>query len=411
LCTFPVGADFDFLAHDWPEAWAEAEKYPLTVIAFPEDWQPPDERGNGGFYALPALRKVRSPLENLPRLEAVYLDTVTNKVRKYLSIEGLLTNPAKAEFQSDKNRQIIDVDLATVIKKYGLSEMDLTKIDLNNLIVRMNQDDAKDISQALEAIEHELELTYKLLGIGPSERAGMVKTNSATENLGIQHRLANWTEGRVEAGAEIADEICMKQFIALKSATEPIRYLRAVGMSRQTWAAFPAEDLWDIDILVKHHVGTSRPPDRETVKAERREVFQLIAPVLQAIGRSNKVFQALSWLIEPYDQDMATKLVDSGLDDLAMQMEVMIDQFREGMLDPADKKAATQLLDLLSKFLSDYLSDSQHQQVAEMVVRSIGSKNQAPAKGGMGSLPAAKSSGAKEFAAGRARAGAVGGRS
>jgi hypothetical protein len=407
----PSGADWTFAEIDWPDAWADANEYPLTIIGY--DWQPPDENGNGGFYGMPMLRRVRSPLENLPRMEAIYLDSCSNTIKKFLSVSGLLGTTEKAQIQSDTNRQWIDVDLSVIQKKYLNSQpIDLLQFDLSKLIHKLNDTERAEAIQQLEALNHEVELAYTLMGVGPSSRGGIAPGTGggATESLGIQQRLASHTDQRIEEGALIADRITKKFIIVLKAcATLPIPYQRGIGIDQSTWDTFIPEDLWDLDVVVRHHVGSSRPPNRETVKAERRELFGLVAPVLQAIGAQQQVFEWLSWLVEPYDSRFAARMLRPELNDMASQMALMMDQFKDGVLNPSDPQAIGQLVGLLGTFLGKYLSSAQLQQVAQEAVKAVGSQAQGPASKGMGSLPAPPSAGGAAATRASAASGAIGG--
>lgn len=406
----PTGADFHIAKFEWPEAWADSNEYPLTIIAY--RWQPPDENGNGGFYGCPDLRLPRSPLENLPRLEATYLDSATNTIKKFLSVSGLLGEPEKKAIQSDVNREWIELDLKEFSKKYmGGQSIDINAFDLKRFIMSLGEKDRAEALQQLEALEHEMSLAFTLMGIGPSDRAGLVKSDSATESLGIQQRLATHAEQRVEEGAKIADRITKKFIIVLKAcATLPISYQRGIGIDQSTWDSFIPEDLWDLDIVVKHHIGSSLPPDRATIKAERRELFGLVAPVLQALGAMQQVFEWLSWLTEPYDSQFAARMLRPELNDLASQMTLMMDQFRDGALQASDQKAIGKLVGLLGTFLGKYLSPAQLQKVAQEAVAAAGSQAQGPAERGTGSMPAAPSPGGMAAARGSAMAGMQGGR-
>lgn len=409
----PVGADFHFAEFEWPEAWADSNEYPLTIIGY--RWQPPDENGNGGFYGCPDLRLPRSPLENLPRLEAVYLDSATNTIKKYLSVAGLTGEPEKNAIQSDVNRQWIDLDLKEFAKKYNNGNpIDINAFDLHKFIMTLGETERAEALQQLEALNHEMELAFTLMGVGPNDRAGIAPGTGggATESLGIQQRLAAHTEQRVEEGAKIADRITKKFIIVLKAcATLPMPYQRGIGIDQATWDNFLPEDLWDLDIVVKHHIGSSLPPDRATVKAERRELFGLVAPVLQSLGAVQQVFQWLSWLTEPYDSQFAATMLRPELNDIASQMALMMSQFKDGVLQVNDQKAIGQLIGLLGTFLGKYLSPAQLQKVAQEAVASVGSQAQGPADRGMGSMPGAPTLGGAAATRGSAAAGAVGGMS
>jgi hypothetical protein len=409
----PSGADFHFAEFEWPEAWAQANEYPLTIIGY--RWQPPDENGNGGFYGCPDLRLPRSPLENLPRLEAVYLDSATNTIKKYLSVAGLTGEPEKNAIQSDVNRQWIDLDLKEFAKKYNNGQpIDISVFDMKRFIMSLGENDRSEALQQLEALNHEMEMAFTLMGVGPANRAGIAPGTGggATESLGIQQRLATHTEQRVEEGAKIADRITKKYIIILKGcATLPIPYQRSIGIDQSTWDSFLPEDLWDLDIAVKHHIGSSLPPDRATIKAERRELFGLVAPVLQSLGAVQQVFQWLSWLTEPYDSQFAAQMLRPELNDIASQMALMMNQFKDGVLQVSDQQAIGKLVGLLGTFLGKYLSPAQLQKVAQEAVASVGSQAPAPAQGGTGSMPKAPTQGGAAAVRGSAAAGAIGGMS
>lgn len=407
----PSGADFHIACVDWPPAWDESNEYPLTIIGY--RWQPPDENGNGGFYGCPDLRLPRSPLENLPRLEAIYLDSCSNTIKKYLAVAGLTGDPERTRIQNDTNRDWIELDLKEFSKKYlGGQAIDINSFDLKRFIMTLGETERAEALQQLEALNHEMEMAFTLMGVASADRAGIAPGTGggATESLGIQQRLAKHTEQRVEEGAKIADRITKKFIIVLKAcATLPIPYQRGIGIDQATWDNFLPDDLWDLDIVVKHHIGSSLPPDRATVKAERRELFGLVAPVLQSLGAVQQVFQWLSWLTEPYDSRFAATMLRPELNDIASQMALMMNQFQDGVLDATDQKAIGKLVGLLGTFLGKYLSPAQLQKVAQEAVASVGSDAQGAAERGSGSMAKAPTPGGAAATRGMAAAGAIGG--
>lgn len=413
----PVGAEFTIGAYDWKKPWADAldglGEYPLTLIAL--NWQLADEDGEHGFYPMPDLRLAQSQLENLPRLEAAFLDSVTNSARKFFGVEGLLDDKQVTQLQTDENRAFMKIDLKALAKAInGGQSLDLQFFDLRKLIVELEQAGNAQAMKHLEAIQHQLELCYMLMGVGPGDRAGVAQAGSATESLGIQERLAVRTEKTVEDMADIADRISEKFWLCLKGAqTLPIPYRRAVNNDETTWDVFtdPTTEFASLDCVFRHHVGSSRPPNRERIKAERRELFALVAPVLQATMDVTAMFEWIHWIVDAYDNKFASRMTRPELKGLAKEIVLLIDQYQNGQ-EQITPQTADKLLGMVSQFFSRYLSDSEMQQVAQKSVQSAGSQAPGPAgPGGTGSSPRPPSSGQAAYAQARgaAAAGAVGG--
>jgi hypothetical protein len=408
----PVGAEFLLGKYEWPKTWKDADEYPATMIAFESDWQPPDEDGEGGWYPLPSLRLVQSPLENLPRLEAAFLDSLTNSAKKLVGIDGLFGPKELTALQSDENRAYIPIDLQALAKKIaGGGQIDLTQFDLRRFVQMLELNDSgSEAAKHLEGIRHQLELCYMLLGQGPGDRAGIPVTKSATESMGIQERLSDRREKRVEEAASIADKITRKLWIVLRGqATLPIRYRHTSEINESTWAFItdPTRELLGMEVLFSHHVGSSRPPSRDVVKAERKELFSLVAPLLQATGDVNGIQEWTWWLANAYDNQFASRLLDTGQKKLAQEIVLRLDQMRNGQR-PIDRKSSNELLSLVAMFFQKYLSPQAMQEVAQKNVQAVAPDTTMPAARGMGSMAAAPSS-AGQIAAAEAASGAVGG--
>lgn len=416
----PVGAEFHLGEYDWPKWWADANdglgEYPLTIIATENQWQIPNEEGEEGFYGMPDLRLVRSPLENLPRLEAAFLDSVTNSARKFFGVDGLLDDKQITQLQTDENRAFMKIDLKTLSKTIaGGGQIDLQFFDLRKLVMELEQAGGEQAAKHLEAINHQLDLAYTLMGIGPGERGGVAPADSATESLGIQERLAVRTEKMVEDMADIADKITEKFWILLKgAATLPVRYRRVVAdMDQSTWDVImdPIAEFAGVDLVIRHHIGSSRPPNRVTIKAERKELFGLAAPILQASGDIQGMYEWMHWVVDAYDNKFASQMTRPELKEMAKQLLLALSNATQPNGPPITVQCADQLINAFKGFLGKYLSPPEIQQVAQMQVQAAGSQAPGPAGQGMGSQ--AKQPGPAEgsaaFAKARAQDGAAGG--
>lgn len=408
----PYGAERCIGKYQACECWRLGDTYPATMIAVPTGWNPADEDGDGDFYPAPDLRRVRSQLENLPRLEAAFLDSCTNSARKWFGPSGLFDPKELDRLQTDENRVYIPVTLKAFLKEMlggeAISAEALMNFDLKKFVSAWPNPDTSEIAKHLEAIQHQLELCFMLMARGPGERGGIPKTESATSSMGIQERLAAFRDMMVEAMAAIADKISAKYFLMLKAhGTVPMRY-RIVADNVTTFDVFDTSELADMDLVFRHHVGSSRPPSREARQAERERIFTASAPVLQSMGDTAAVRELLAWVVELSDSKKASRIIDPRLQDMATELLVMLDQFRHGQvaLTPENSNA---LLEMLSTFLAQYLPPSRVQQAAQQTVAATGSEASAPAPAGVGTPAKAPTAGGDAMRRGLAGAGAVGG--
>jgi len=409
----PYNSEICVGEYDAPPCWRDSDTYPLTLIAMPLAWNPADEDGDGDFYPSPDLRKIRSPLENLPRLEAAFLDSVTNSARKYFGVAGMFQGKELTALQTDENRVFIPVELKALLKELlggeSVSVDALLQFDVRRWLSALPNPEGGEAIKHLEAIQHQLDLCFMLSGRGPMDRGGIPKTESATSSLGIQERLATWRDMTVEAMADIADQISDKFFKVLKKiGTVPMRY-RIVADNVTTFDTFDLSDLKDMHLVFRHHVGSSRPATREVRQAARERIFGLAAPVLAQLGDTPALRDMLSYLIELEDSIRANKIIDPRLQEMASRILIEIDRFRNDQT-PLSVEAANALLELISAFLNAYLPPGRIQQAAAESVRAINNQATPPAEQRSGSMAKAPSMGSAAAAAGGlGAAGAIGG--
>ena len=411
---FPVGADFEIADYPWPESWKRANRYPAVFIAINEI--PGDSKKKEGFYPKPTLGYIRSQLENLNRLEGLFLETATLAVRKYLYIKGLLADDALAQItNTDVNRDMIPVDLQEVAKQLagqGVT-IDWSKFDLRTLLMLLPQEDRSDAMRHAEAIEHELNLIYQITGQGPGDRGGLAEANSATEALNLAARFEQRIDERVQQAGKFYNQITENFWLVLKEQqTLPIHYQLLVDEPdvEAVWSTFKTADLpADIDLVFEHVTGSSRARNRAQDLLERKEIFAAAAPILANAGKMQEVLDLMNWSVEPSGQRLPDSLRSDTKRDLARQIAAIDFMVQEGQIMPED--AANEKAELTAALVSEHLAPADLQQVAQMISQHMpgsdvgGATEQVGA--GSGSLRKAKSAG--QLAASQAAAGAVGG--
>lgn len=404
----PVGALFHIGDYEWPDEWKAARRYPLVFVALNK--VPGDKQKKEGFYPKPSLAFIRTHLENLNRLEALFLDTATLSIRKYLYIKGLIGESEVARIaDSDIHRDMIPIDLKNLAEAFNAQGITFNwaEFDLRRLVTLMPQEDRSEATRHMEAIAHELNLIYQIIGQGPADRGGLAEANSATEALNLAARLEQRIDERIQKVGKFYNQITENFWTTLRRRqTLPIVYQLLVDSAdtEAVWGEFSAIELEDMDLVFDHVTGSSRSRNRAQELMERREVLQLALPVLQALGKAREIFGLLKWAIEPANLRFPDGLFDDALTDLAKQAAVLVSGVESGRVSPEQAASATS--EILGHIVSAVLTPADMQEVAQMV-DEIPLQEGGGSGGDVASLPSAQSAG--QIAASEAAAGAVGG--
>jgi len=384
-------AEFDIMVEDWPPDFAAANggrgEFPFTFIAFNK--APEDKQGKRGFYPIPTLRLIRQQLENINRLELLFLETATLAIRKYVSMAGILDQKAIAKLSSDVNREVLTIDPSTLKELLGQT-YDMSQFDIRNFIHLLPQEERGEAIRNLEAIEHQIDLIHQIIGQGPADRGGLAESGSATEALNLAARLEKRIDARVQQAGNHYDSITAKCFLLLKGRQIlPFRYQIPAGkFNPSVWREFHASDIDGIDLAYEHRTGAQRPRTRAQEFQERQQAVTTILPAIQSdLGLVRELF---IWSIEPLDvSDEITEIMkqSNSAKELAKQLAAITAGLEQGMLDPTDPQVANRKTELTSKLIRTILTD---EDAAEMFGGGGGG-------GDVGSLPKGQSQGQVAF--------------
>jgi hypothetical protein len=347
-------ANFDLGVYPWPRALAESDLYPGVMIAFNRSAD--NDEGIGGWAPIPELRLIRSQLENLNRLEGLFLESATKALNVYFTWKGIIK---PAEFNtvmaSDNNRQIVELDPETALQIQPGTELP----NLRDIIQLLpNGDDHDRAVGFAQMIDHELTIIYQVTGQGPGDRGGVAEADSATEAANIRAQLDKRTNDRVEEveAAFLRGTNIIWQLIR-KCQTLPIPYRSSTATDPSIWTEMSAEGIEDLELFFKVAAGSSRPRNRAQVKIDRSELFQNIAPLLMQ-PLTEEAVAVLIYAITPYEEsdDLVTLLYSRlQAQELAAQGAQLDMQISQGQVDPADPKVAIQKQELASKLQSAVL--------------------------------------------------------
>lgn len=410
IIQIPRGARFHVAKYDWPEEWAAADRFPGQVVALA--WEGDDEDGKKGFYAVPDLRLVRSHLENVNRLEGLYLDAATLSVKKYFYPAGIFDDAALEKIQSDVNREFISIDWSLLQQKLGVrtgESFNPAEIDIRSLIMLMPTESAEEALKHKEAINSELEMIYQITGQSPADRGGAMATaKSATQALQIGQGQQRRLTAQAEQIADIVDRLMEAIFILLKAhQTLPLLYQTTGDYANEsTWQAFMAEDIEHLDLVFYHRTGSSQPLDRDAYRFEVREVISNLLPIL-----SGEVTREMRFLIQQmlstYDipgldkvfADFTPQLVQAGL--------TLLSQIEGGQVDATDPQVSAQLVEIFSQLLNQLAGPADIQKAAQ--ASAPGANNMQMQSGPTQSAPLKNARSAGQLAAQAAASGQVGG--
>jgi hypothetical protein len=402
----PVGFEYCVLTTPFSRWAMKTGLYPATIIAYNKN--PDDPQKKKGFYGIPDLRLIRSPLENLNKLERLYVDYATTIVQKYFVPDGIFDKKALAKIQSLVTRELIEVDLGTLFKKLGISGTagELQHFDIRKLIMRMSQEDREDGLKLLEGMSHELDVIYQTIGQGPSERGGISAADSATESINIRQMLEKRINKRFNRSLDIIDTISEKQLLIVKHmSTLPIRYDLAMDNGEEVWSKFAAEQIEDIDFMFRARSNASRPLTKTEYQNQLKEAMSLVLPMLQG-----NVTRELRFMIRSYmgtfDIPGIKEMFKDETPELAKQALMLIDHIRQtGDMSPA---VGSKVIEMLASLANALLSPADIEEVAR---DSASEKPAETAQQQSGSPVAARSTGQNAFAdaAGLAAAGQLGG--
>lgn len=406
----PVGADFEFGAYEWPDEWREANfgrgEFPLTIVAFnkalPTETDP-------GFYGIPTLRLIRSPLENICKITARYLESTSISIKKYIMLKGLLDGDGKSQFQSETPREIIEVDISKLRKIFPSLAQDFASFDIGKLLHQVTQEDSADAQRWLLAIQNELAMIAEVIGQGSAARGGVSPAESATATLAITEKLQARTSEVGEQAAKIVDRIDAKTYLMFPRQTLPIPYQMSTARGDKVWGMFPTETIDGVQLVFSHRNGSTRVKNRDQIKADMQQIATVALPVLNDLGMKREVKMLMRQWMEQLDIDFAPGLFEDAVPQLVQSILDLLNRVSrpDGGFDPLDEKTGQMFVTAVAQLCKELASPADVAAVADAQLKDV---NASPGENAQssGSLPGYS---AGQNAHGAAAAGQVGGMS
>jgi hypothetical protein len=393
----------------WPPSFEDADEFPGTMVAF--NRVPEDEHFRDGWWPMPDIQLITDQLEQLNRLNGLFMETATMNLLKYLMVDGLASDDELAKLTSDTTRSITKIDWTKLVETFpSLASKDPTDVNLKNLIVLLSQDAKAELIKFEEGIMRVMNNIAEVLGQGPSSRYGLAPSKTATESAGLQAAKDQRAKSRANQAGRCYDKITEKIWLLLKAHQQlPLDYMFATDGDQAVWRQFLVQKVRDIKLAYRHQMGSSRPKDTQGQLFALKETAQIAFPALQALGQNEAVLEITNEMIALQGMKNV-RVITSDARDIAMQLAQLRFEIMNGTVDPTDPKNSHDTSELTSKLLQMLLGEQGMQAVAARVQSQAQSAQQDGGGQNSGTPKGPATSGeAAAVAGGSAAAGAVGG--
>lgn len=269
--------DFEMGCIPWPVKLkiGPRDMFPTTLVAF--------HRRSTGFYPTPELSFIRPQLVELGYLDSLMRKDSGQKHRKIATLAEFVDNTQKAQIvDMSMENCLLTLDRKAVEEFFG--EQTAGKdFDIGRVIkvlddIQVNRDHPMRYAMIEQQINH-------IIGYGPSDRGGMPKVRSAREAVYIADSMEEKLEIRKGAVEKAIRDICAKHVIFLQNLQETTRYARNFPEVAEMAPFFGyTKDQIQGEFAFRVYAGSSTPLNTDARKAQTREMFQLMAPVLQQAG-------------------------------------------------------------------------------------------------------------------------------
>jgi len=400
IVHLPVGAKFlmrnaqrddgEFL---WPRGLAMANhgrgRYPTRLVS--DGYTLPTVK-NENNYPVPLLRHVRALIEDYVRIYGRLLEAGDGIVKKYFTLKGIIDRLSFRKFAAGDATDVHELDPEKLRDILGIDEDGPVNLldALPKILAMVPTRDSKDEILAYAAQLDRIERTFwQMTGQGPADRGGVAPSTTATETTVIAAALQKRTSTGAERIADGHDDINEIRFLLLaEHQTLPIPYRSSTrAFDEANWPKFNAEVLKGLTLSYRHTVGSTRPPTRAQVKAERAELFAKIAPFFEMIRHDRTARSLFLHTIEPYDMPAIEAMIEDPLPELAMEEFRLNLQLKRGQIPAAEVPRVAARLQELGMMMADaVLTPGEKEKVA---LEDGGMQTSAP--GGAASAPAGTS--------------------
>ena len=335
--------------------------YPVTVMAMHQQlhtWYPKAE-----------IDLIAPQLAEMNKLEAMMRRDSLTKRRVWATIGGLFSNDQLAKLNELRPaNQVMTADWSKVEEMMGVGNSNSPQIDLKNLLVQL---DDISMTQDLPVRKQMLEANIShVIGYGPSQRGGVVSTRSAREAMLMAQKQQEKLNRRLDAIDDWSREVIAKHVMFLQQFAYAPQHAKVVdevsGIS--DYFRYTKDDLhgqFRFDVIP----GSTGPKTTQMKQQAELQLFQAIAPVLQAEGES--VWPAFVRLAKAHDWNDVDGL-HKGLKNEFKMMAALLAKFKAGQAKPEE------LIEQASRLTLAGLSQPEIQQVVQLLANEQASAGQRP---------------------------------
>lgn len=343
--------------------------FPVTLMAF--------NPVPTGFYPKPSIDLVAPQLTAINTLERQLITDLTTKWRKYAAFAKFIS-PEQAGAFTDPNTanslMLIDNDSFDELAagQHG------HEVDIRRLLTKMEDvSPPADTPMGLAHLKQEVE---EILGYGPTDRVGHPSTRSAREAVLINDRQSKGLSSLEDAIAEFYRLLGTKHIQILQQTMVLPRYARIDSefAKLSLWKQYAQGDVaGDFEFVV--YPGTGGPKTSEAKQASEMQLFQAVAPILQAIGADLRpAFYRLARYMSWDDVDSLFRGTKQAMENLAV---TLVKAQQGAVTGPQFLEAASQAV--LAYLTPEQFAMLQQQLKQQMSGGGAASQGSAPAPTGM----------------------------
>ena len=354
----------------WPVRFNIGGKklFPVTIMAM----HPQAE----GWYPKAEIDLIAPQLIEMNAIEAMMREDSTTKRRVWAVMGGIVKPDQLAKLNDigpGKRNRVVQFDFDKIEELLGGKIDNFHQLDLRNLLVQLDEISmAKDLPvrhQMLEAnISH-------IIGYGPAQRGGVPSTRSAREAMLMAQKQQEKLNKRVDAIDSFNAMFYAKHIMLLQQTLDVKRYTKIVdevsGIADYfQYSATDIQGQFRFDVIP----GSAGPKTSQMKQQSEQQLFQIVAPILQAEGQSVRIaFERLARAHDWNDVDQLWK----GVKAEAKAMAAMLFAFQKGAIKPEA------LIEQAAKLVNAELSQPELMMVKKQLEGQQGGQGQPPAQPGM----------------------------
>ncbi len=265
---------FEMASVPWPAQFCMEgrELYPVTLIYLNE----PTE----GFYPIPELRPIRPQLLELANLARMMREDAAQKFRKIATMAEFIDPAQKGEIADmTKANNLLAFDRRAIEEFFGEENVS-RDFDVRKLVgvlddVYVNRDHPARYAMVEQEIQN-------ILGYGPASRGGIPRVRSAREAMLIADANESRLQEKIGLVEDAFRQICEKHLMFLQQKQEMTRYARNFPEVARLAPFFAYNrDQLKGEFAFSIFGGSSTPKNTDARKAQVREMFQIMGPILQ----------------------------------------------------------------------------------------------------------------------------------